>query len=665
MGGEPVALVEGTLRILTTDSGNSGHPWKTRLKAAISPVMAAIAVVLLIFQTTVLAQDSAEMMPMRAPIVLDGRELFSVGDLTRFTATERAAFANQVLQDQVQRIPAEREIPIRQFKRGSLVTLRVAGRHLLTLTEEDLIGGIAAEEQAELWITQLQAALNQAQYERTAAYQRRVGWHILFGGLGVGGLHVLLQWLRRRLRRRRNLTPDWRLRWVETGLWLVQWGAWIGFALGLTSMFPQIRSVRYQGLTFLQDTFTATIVTLGGQGYSVLGLGKLLALLLGLWLAVRAMTGLIRARVLQAVGAAREVQDAIALLIQITLTALGVLVLLQAVGIDISSLAILVSVIGVGVGFGLQNIANNFISGIIILLERPVQIGDFVELGDLTGTVERIGIRSTEISTLDRITIIVPNAEFIDSKVINWSHGYPVSRLHIPLGVAYGSAIKQVRQVVLEAAKRHPRVLRYPKPQLWFEGFGDSALDFELLVWINEPRLQARIKSDLYYLLEASLRHYQIEIPFPQRDLHVRTGEASALVKPVSADPDDQAQRSATASAPLSDTPLDLAHVMDWSDILELRDEPTPDEIDELVAQMRGSDGVDLRDRRFGLHLYHHCFIGSDAVQWLMQHQLASREEAVRLGRILVMRGIIHHVTDEHDFKDAYLFYRFCQDESK
>jgi hypothetical protein len=338
-------------------------------------------------------------------------------------------------------------------------------------------------------------------------------------------------------------------------------------------------------------------------------------------------------------------------------------VLLQAVGVDISSLAIFLSVIGVGIGFGLQNIANNFISGLIIMVERPVQVGDFVKLGDLTGTVKRIGIRSTEISTLDRVTIIVPNSEFIDSKVINWSHGYPVSRLHIPLGVAYGSPIKLVRQAVFEAAKRHPKVLRYPKPQLWFEGFGDSSLDFTLLVWIREPRQQFRIKSDLYYLIEANFRRFNIEIPFPQRDLHIRPQDIATVAQTLTTRAGQAENSDIKVVSPLLESPETLENALDYCDILNDADEPEDFEIQDLVVQMRGKDGLEIRDRRFGLHVYTNCFVGSEAVQWLMQQQLASREEAIKLGKVLVERGIIHHVTDEHNFKDDYLFYRFFDDE--
>jgi small-conductance mechanosensitive channel len=158
------------------------------------------------------------------------------------------------------------------------------------------------------------------------------------------------------------------------------------------------------------------------------------------------------------------------------------------------------------------------------LFERPIQVGDFIEVGDLHGTVERIGARSTEIRTLDRVSIIVPNSRFLDSEVINWSHDNPLSRLHLPVGVAYGSDPHQIRSLLLETAAGHPKVLSSPPPQVFFKGFGDSALDFELLVWTAEPNKQFLLKSDLYFRLYEAFSQHQIEIPFPQQDLHLRSG---------------------------------------------------------------------------------------------------------------------------------------------
>jgi len=380
--------------------------------------------------------------------------------------------------------------------------------------------------------------------------------------------------------------------------------------------------------------------------------------------------GLARSRLLNLIKADREVQDAIALLIQALLIGLGLIIILQGLGFDITSLAIFASVLGVGIGFGFQNIANNFISGLIILFERQIRVGDFVKVSDLTGTVERIGIRSTEVRTLDHITIIVPNSEFVQNQVVNWSHGHPVSRLHIPFGVAYGSEIRKVRTSVLEAAKVHPEILRYPQPQIWFDGFGDSSLDFKLLVWIREPRQQFRIRSDLYYLIEANFRRYNIEIPFPQQDIHLRSPHLQEIMtlwnhssstaqssEPTSTIPDPQESLPTNSSEDL------LSELIDCSILIRQTGELTDSEIDQLVERMRSNDGVEIKARRYGLRTYTQCFVGTEAVKWLMQNQRATRLEAIRIGQLLVERGIIHHVTDEHTFEDEYLFYRFYEDE--
>mgnify|MGYP001793776475 CR=1 FL=1 len=216
----------------------------------------------------------------------------------------------------------------------------------------------------------------------------------------------------------------------------------------------------------------------------------------------------------------------------------------------------------------------------------------------------------------------------------------------------------------------HPQVLRYPKPQLWFNGLGDSSLDFELLVWVREPRQQFRIRSDLYYLLEANLRRYNIEIPFPQRDLHVRSTQVPELLTALGSPsgpspvPVSSVPSSVAAETAEPDTPPELIEFLDWSAICQSSDPLSATELQILVSQMRGTNGVEVRDRRFGLHVYPRCFVGTEAVEWLMQTQLASREEAIRLGQTLMEQGLLHHVTDEHFFKDDYLFYRFYADEA-
>jgi small-conductance mechanosensitive channel len=299
---------------------------------------------------------------------------------------------------------------------------------------------------------------------------------------------------------------------------------WVVAVLYITNLFPFSRQWSYRIQNLLLSSFTAPILTLGESSYSLTDLLILGGLLFGLVLLARASTNLLRERILTRAGLNRGAQEAIAILTQYGAIFIGSLVLLQLWGFDLSSLTILASALGIGLGFGLQDIAKNFGSGLVLVFERPVQVGDFIEVAGLNGTVERIGARSTEIRTLDRVSIIVPNSRLLENEVINWSHRNPMSRLHLPVGVAYGCDPKAVESSLLEAASSHPKVLSSPPPQVLFKGFGDSALDFELLVWTAEPAQQFFLKSDLYFLLYAVLDRRQIEIPFPQRDLHLRSG---------------------------------------------------------------------------------------------------------------------------------------------
>lgn len=204
---------------------------------------------------------------------------------------------------------------------------------------------------------------------------------------------------------------------------------------------------------------------------------------------------------------------------------LGFFIALQVNNVNLSSLAVVAGAIGVGVGFGLQNIINNFVSGLIILAERPITIGDRIEVGTVAGQVSKISLRSTTVITNDNIAIIVPNSDFISHAVTNWSHGDPRVRMRLPVGVAYGTDPQKLRQLLIEVAGEHPNVLKDPKPELFFSGFGDSSLDFELAVWTSEMSSKPRrFRSELYYAIEKKLRENGVEIPFPQRDLHLRSG---------------------------------------------------------------------------------------------------------------------------------------------
>jgi small-conductance mechanosensitive channel len=224
-----------------------------------------------------------------------------------------------------------------------------------------------------------------------------------------------------------------------------------------------------------------------------------------------------------------SLQFGLSRIIGYTLIAVGFYVAFQLVGVDLSSLAIIAASVGVGVGFGLQNIINNFVSGIIILAERPISIGDRIEVAGVAGRVTKIQLRSTTVVTNDNITMIVPNADFISNTVTNWSHGDPKVRIRVPVGVAYGSDLKLLQQLLLEAAGEHPKALRDPSPVVLFNEFGDNSLNFELGVWTQEmTAAPIHFTSEMNFIIEQKLRENDIEIPFPQRDLHVRSGLPAA-----------------------------------------------------------------------------------------------------------------------------------------
>ncbi|MDH4084325.1 MAG: mechanosensitive ion channel [Nitrospira sp.] len=219
------------------------------------------------------------------------------------------------------------------------------------------------------------------------------------------------------------------------------------------------------------------------------------------------------------------VRHAIGAIVRYIVVALGLIIILQTAGINLSTLTVLFGALGIGVGFGLQSITNNFVSGIILLLERPIKVGDRIEVGDVHGDVVNISPRATTIVTNDNIAIIVPNADFISSKVVNWSYTNRDVRFNFPVGVSYSSDPEQVRRVLLEVAQAHRGVLKEPGPSVLFDGFGDSSLDFLLRVWTREfSTVPGVLRSELYFAISRAFKEEGIEIPFPQRDLHIKSG---------------------------------------------------------------------------------------------------------------------------------------------
>jgi potassium efflux system protein len=227
----------------------------------------------------------------------------------------------------------------------------------------------------------------------------------------------------------------------------------------------------------------------------------------------------------------RGVSQTIIRLTHYAVVTLGFLLAIAASGMDVSKLAILAGGLGVGLGFGLQSVVNNFISGLILMFERPIQVGDTIEIGDLIGRVKSIGIRASTVRTYSGAEVVVPNGNLVASEVVNWTLSDRLRRIELPLGVAHGSDPEQVSKILLSAAAAHEDALTRPEPLAVFLGFGDSALKFELRFWTREFEEWQRIRGEVATQVQRSLAEAGIEIPFPQRTLHLKA-DARATVAP-------------------------------------------------------------------------------------------------------------------------------------
>lgn len=615
-----------------------------------------------------------------APVVIDGIELFKVRTINEnFTATKRANSINQQLQAEVKRLARDEEqlqIPVVEvIENNNLISLRIKGNEqsLATVSEVDLVDpGYTLKRQGRDWAKAMEEAFRRTQQERAPTYVQRALLYSLGLFVGAIAIHLLLSFISSR-------SAPYLDRWLaspisplalwerpikffwQLGLLLLKIGLWLATFFEITSLFPQLRSWRYK----LGYSLVAENIVLGEQNYSALELLLLVGLTVGLWFAARFVAQLLRIYILKRAQVEPRLQDIISVVTQYVLLFLGVIVLLQAFGINASSLAILASVLGVGIGFGVQNIANNFISGFIITLERPIQVGDFIQIGDLVGIVKQVGARSTEINTLDKVTIIVPNSRFLESEVINWSHSDSVSRVRVPVGVAYGSDISQVKAALLEAVKRHPEVLLRPKPEVWFQSFGDSALNFEVMVWTGDPRKQFRVKSDLNYEIEASLRRHNIEIPFPQQDVYLRSpqlDEILTILKQQSIDISPPHDIPSIASLPVAEENPEQAVEQTTEQTTPLPDLLANLDEEALAEAMRGQEGVPLQalpDEPNGAQTY---FSGAAVVSWLQKQRDYDHAGAMLVGKWLLQKGLIYALAENGDFEDGPALFQFYQD---
>jgi small-conductance mechanosensitive channel len=232
---------------------------------------------------------------------------------------------------------------------------------------------------------------------------------------------------------------------------------------------------------------------------------------------------LLDAGVMTPQGMEHGVKFAFKTLIHYSLILVGFFAAVSVAGIDMSKFAVLAGALGVGIGFGLQNIVNNFISGLILLFERPVKVGDTISLDDQWGVIRRIGLRSTVVETFEHSEVIVPNAELISQRVVNWTFSSNISRIVVPVGVAYGTPLETVLETLLQVAREHADVLVNPEPTAIFVGFGDSSINVELRVWVGDINQRARIRSELGLAIDRHFRGAGIVIPFPQQDVYLHS----------------------------------------------------------------------------------------------------------------------------------------------
>ena len=307
--------------------------------------------------------------------------------------------------------------------------------------------------------------------------------------------------------------------WGERGLTFVAAVLWIRAMLHLFTVYDEVRAAVSSALQY-PFGYGNVHVTIGGT------LSVLLVLAIGYALA-RALIFLLERFLLPRLRLHRGVPYAVSTVTRYLLLLAVAVVALADAGVELNKFTVLTGALGVGLGFGLQNIVNNFVSGLILLFERPIHVDDVVDVGGIVGRVKRIGARSSTVLTFQGAEVIVPNSSLISNQVINWTLSAPWRRVDIPIGVAYGTDPERVLKLLVEVAKAHPGVLLEREPEAFFLGFGDSTLKFELRFWSARQDTWFQLQSVVTVAVAKALRDAGIEIPFPQRDLHLRSVDVS------------------------------------------------------------------------------------------------------------------------------------------
>ena len=276
--------------------------------------------------------------------------------------------------------------------------------------------------------------------------------------------------------------------------------------------------------TAVWDAFNVPLFSLGADPVTPLSLVVLILIFGVTWLVAGRVRWVLERQIGSRVEEIPEgVLHVIGNLARYAIIFTGWFIGLRSVGFQLDSVLVMFGALGVGMGFGLQNIANNFVSGVILLVERPIKVGDVVSVAGELGTVERVGIRATTLRKFDQTQAIVPNGDLISSVVNNWTLDARRVRVDFVVGVAYGSDTRLVERLIQEAVTEHELVLEDPEPRIFFMEFGDSSLNFRVLAYVADISERFVALSDLHFTIDESFRSHDIEIPFPQRDLHVRS----------------------------------------------------------------------------------------------------------------------------------------------
>lgn len=313
--------------------------------------------------------------------------------------------------------------------------------------------------------------------------------------------------------------------------------SWIGFLINavvwILVLMPAIFLIWGKNSTYREaiDGFWGFELMLGGQkrslGLMMTGAIVFYCIFLGSWL----LQDLIASGMFIGQHVEWGVRVSIARLINYFLLFAGLLLVIWILGFDFTKLVIVISALGVGIGFGLQSIVNNFISGLILLFERPIRVGDSLEINGMWVEVKKIGLRSTTVRSVEEADLIIPNAELVNNSVTNWTLSNRRVRVKIPVGVAYKSDVSLVMETLLLCSRQNRKVVETPAPQVLFISFGESALNFELRVWVANTDDRLEVCSDLHKEIDRRFREAKIEIAYPQRDIHLKSLNEEDLAK--------------------------------------------------------------------------------------------------------------------------------------